>query len=330
MADGTVTIDTEVNEKGVEVGARDIEASMKRMTSTIGKASEKTRIAIQKQVDSVSKLNNQYSQQAKKVVSLKQRLKEISGQKVETDEYKRLGKELDDIYEKSAKLEGELREWSKLGFSDDSGGFKEKEKELQKMLETIESLEEKQKEMRKSGTAYVDPRSLSEYQSTAYRLTTEEIRLDDMNNRLVTSFASVKEKVRECGGVVDEVGNKAPALQKLQNALEKLSPKLAQNGMKQLKSSMKSLIRTVEKLRYEAPETVGKFRCRRHQEDTLGIFSIHKSANKSTSSLGTMTKAIRTLLKYSIGIRSLYVLMNKLRSASSRRIPESCTVQRHD
>lgn len=315
MADGTVTIDTEVNEKGVEVGARDIEASMKRMTSTIGKASEKTRIAIQKQVDSVSKLNNQYSQQAKKVVSLKQRLKEISGQKVETDEYKRLGKELDDIYEKSAKLEGELREWSKLGFSDDSGGFKEKEKELQKMLETIESLEEKQKEMRKSGTAYVDPRSLSEYQSTAYRLTTEEMRLDDMNNRLVTSFASVKEKVRECGGVVDEVGNKAPALQKLQNALEKLSPKLAQNGMKQLKSSMKSLIRTVEKLsmkllKLSASSVAGGIR-----KISSGIFSIHKSANKSTSSLGTMTKAIRTLLKYSIGIRSLYVLMNKLRSA---------------
>lgn len=316
MADGTLTIDTEVNEKGVEVGARDIEASMKRMTSTIGKASEKTRIAIQKQVDSVSKLNNQYSQQAKKVVSLKQRLKEISGQKVETDEYKRLGKELDDIYEKSAKLEGELREWSKLGFSDDSGGFKEKEKELQKMLETIESLEEKQKDMRKSGTAYVDPRSLSEYQSTAYRLTTEEMRLDDMNNRLVTSFASVKEKVRECGGVVDEVGNKAPALQKLQNALEKLSPKLAQNGMKQLKSSMKSLIRTVEKLsmkllKLSASSIAGGIR-----KISSGIFSIHKSANKSTSSLGTMTKAIRTLLKYSIGIRSLYVLMNKLRSAA--------------
>lgn len=184
------------------------------------------------------------------------------------------------------------------------------------MLETIESLEEKQKDMRKSGTAYVDPRSLSEYQSTAYRLTTEEMRLDDMNNRLVTSFASVKEKVRECGGVVDEVGNKAPALQKLQNALEKLSPKLAQNGMKQLKSSMKSLIRTVEKLsmkllKLSASSVAGGIR-----KISSGIFSIHKSANKSTSSLGTMTKAIRTLLKYSIGIRSLYVLMNKLRSAA--------------
>lgn len=316
MADGTVTIDTEINEKGIEVGVRDIEASMKRMTSTIGKASEKTRIAIQKQVDSVSKLNNQYSQQAKKVVSLKQRLKEISEQKVETDEYKRLGKELDDIYEKSAKLEGELREWSKLGVPDNSGGFKEKEKELQKMLETIESLEEKQKEMRKSGTAYIDPRSLSEYQNTASRLTTEEMRLDDMNNRLETSFAAVKEKVRECGGVVDEVGNKAPALQKLQNALEKLSPKLAQNGMKQLKSSMKSLIRTVEQLsmkllKLSASSIAGGIR-----RISSGIFGIHKSANKSTSSLGTMTKAIRTLLKYSIGVRSLYVLMNKLRSAA--------------
>lgn len=315
MADGTITIDTAVNEKGIEVGVKDIEASAKRMASTVGNASEKTRIAIQKQVDSISKLNNQYVQQEKKVDSLKQKLKDISGQKVETDEYKRLGKEIDNIYEKTAKLESELREWSKLGFSDDSGGFREKEKELQKMLETIESLEGKQKEMRKSGTAYVAPEGLSEYQNTASRLTTEEMRLDDMNNRLVTSFASVKEKVRECGGVVDEVGNKAPGLQKLQNALEKLSPKLVQNGMKQLKSSMKSLIRTVEKLsmkllKLSASSIAGGIR-----KISSGIFGIHKSANKSTSSLGTMTKAIRTLLKYTIGIRSFYVLMNKLRSA---------------
>ena len=315
MADGTITIDTAVNEKGIEVGVKDIEASAKRMASTVGNASEKTRIAIQKQVDSISKLNNQYVQQEKKVDSLKQKLKDISRQKVETDEYKRLGKEIDNTYEKTAKLESELREWSKLGFSDDSGGFREKEKELQKMLETIESLEGKQKEMRKSGTAYVAPEGLSEYRNTASRLTTEEMRLDDMNNRLVTSFASVKEKVRECGGVVDEIGNKAPALQKLQNALEKLSPKLAQNGMKQLKSSMKSLIRTVEKLsmkllKLSASSVTGGIR-----KISSGIFSIHKSANKSTSSLGTMTKAIRTLLKYTIGIRSFYVLMNKLRSA---------------
>ncbi len=315
MADGTITIDTAVNEKGIEVGVKDIEASAKRMASTVGNASEKTRIAIQKQVDSISKLNNQYVQQEKKVDSLKQKLKDISRQKVETDEYKRLGKEIDNIYEKTAKLESELREWSKIGFSDDSGGFREKEKELQKMLETIESLEGKQKEMRKSGTAYVAPEGLSEYRNTASRLTTEEMRLDDMNNRLVTSFASVKEKVRECGGVVDEIGNKAPALQKLQNALEKLSPKLAQNGMKQLKSSMKSLIRTVEKLsmkllKLSASSVAGGIR-----KISSGIFSLHKSANKSTSSLGTMTKAIRTLLKYTIGIRSFYVLMNKLRSA---------------
>ena len=145
MADGIITIDTAVNEKGIEVGVKDIEASAKRMASTVGNASEKTRIAIQKQVDSISKLNNQYVQQEKKVDSLKQKLKDISGQKVETDEYKRLGKEIDNIYEKTAKLESELREWSKLGFSDDSGGFREKEKELQKMLETIESLEGKQK-----------------------------------------------------------------------------------------------------------------------------------------------------------------------------------------
>lgn len=78
MADGTLIIDTEANTDGVEVGMRDIEASVKRMASTVGNVSEKTRIAIQKQADAVLKLNNQYSRQAKKVESLKQRLKEIS------------------------------------------------------------------------------------------------------------------------------------------------------------------------------------------------------------------------------------------------------------
>ena len=40
MADGTITIDTAVNEKGIEVGVKDIVASAKRMASTVGNASE--------------------------------------------------------------------------------------------------------------------------------------------------------------------------------------------------------------------------------------------------------------------------------------------------
>lgn len=532
MADGTVTLDVETNEKGVEVGMRDIEASVKRMAATVGDAGEKTKIAIQKQVDSISKLNGQYTQQEKKVESLRQKLKEISEQKIETEEYKQLGKEINEIYEKAANLEGELNEWNKLGFSDETGGFKLKEKDLQELIETMAELYEKQEQMKKNGTAYVDPKTFSEYQNIAPKVETEEKRLNDINNRLATSFAALKEKIRECLSVSEEkdrlkkLGENAEIskeqvaklnaelqklkerqkelgkagvglgyeefdkntariaeinaelkeyqkeitgaeerdhlrelsenaeisekhiadlnaeLQKLkerqgelgkagvglgyeefdknmvkiseinaklkeyqkevtgaeerdhlkelsENAevseehiaklnaelqklkerqkeltkagvglgyeefdrntariaeinaelkeyqkevsnaetksgplasmcekLDKMSRKLAQKGIKQLGSSMKSLIRTVEKLsmkllKLSASSVAGGIR-----KISAGIFGIHKSANKSTSSIGTVTKAIKTLLKYSIGIRSLYVLMNKLRSAA--------------
>ena len=397
MADGTLTLDVETNADGVKVGIRDIEASVKRMAATVENVDEKTKIAIRKQMDSVSKLNSQYGQQAQKIVSLRQRLKELSGQKIATEEYKRLGKEIEEVYEKSAKLESELSVWDRIKVPETDSNFKAKEKELQQVLDIMDELQQKQKEMRKSGTAYVDPRSLSEYQNTALRLTAEELRLDDMNNRLTTSFATVKEKVEESGKKLvqlreeenraaaeaqrlKEIGENAEIseehivelnaeLQKLKerqgelgkagiglgyeefdhnaariaeinaelkeyqrevsNAeaksgplasmcekLDRMSSRLAQKGMKQLKSSMKSLIRTVEKLsmkllKLSASSIAGGIR-----KISSGIFSIHKSANKSTSSLGTMTKAIRTLLKYSIGIRSLYVLMNKLRSAA--------------
>lgn len=316
MADGTLIIDAESNTDGVEVGMRDIEASVKRMASTVGNVSEKTRIAIKKQADAVLKLNNQCSQQEKKVESLKQRLKELSDQKIKTDTYKQLEREIENVYEKSAKVEAELNGWRNLGVPENSSGFKAKEKELQEIWDVMDKLEEKQKKMRESGTAYVDPRSLSEYQKTASKLATEEMRMDDMNNRLSTSFDSVKEKVRECGDAMNGLKSKEPILKKLQKALERLSPELAKKGFRQLGSSIQGLARNVEKLcmkmlKLSASSIAGGIR-----KISAGIFGIHKSANKSTTSVGTMTKAVKALLKYGIGIRALNLLMGRLRSAA--------------
>ena len=91
MADGTLTIYTETDEKGIKVGMKEIEASVKRMSSSVEGLGEKAKIALQKQLDSLSKLNNQYGQQEQKVEALRKRLKELSDQKIETEEYKRLG-----------------------------------------------------------------------------------------------------------------------------------------------------------------------------------------------------------------------------------------------
>lgn len=161
MADGTITIDTSTDEKGVKVGMRDIEASVKRMSASVEDLGEKAKITIQKQLDSLSKLNNQYAQQEQKVEALKQKLKEFSDQKISTKEYKQLEDEMKKLDAEFEKIEQKKNEWLNMGFPADS--MKSLERQLDEMWEKEVELQKKQEEMRKSGTAFVDPRSLSEY-----------------------------------------------------------------------------------------------------------------------------------------------------------------------
>lgn len=46
MADGTITLKAESDDKGVKVGMRDIEASVKRMSTSVEGLGEKAKIAI--------------------------------------------------------------------------------------------------------------------------------------------------------------------------------------------------------------------------------------------------------------------------------------------
>ena len=391
MADGTLTIYTETDEKGIKVGMKEIEASVKRMSSSVEGLGEKAKIALQKQLDSLSKLNNQYGQQAQKVEALKKRLKELSDQKIETEEYKRLGKEIDGLYEKSAKLEAELNQWRKLGVPENSNTFRVMDEELQKVISDISKLEKKQAEMKSSGIAYADPRSLSEYQSTASRLTAEEMRLDDMNNRLNTSFASTESRIGEMNDKLEETKAKeaqaaeeAKRLEAIAESAEisdeeivalnaelqelsrrqselkaaglgfgyeefdenaqriseinaelkeyqrwltedeeetdrfsasiaRLSEKLKQSGITGMKRKLHELWQALDKLMSKFMQLASGAIVGGLQKISSGIFGIHKSANKSTLSL-------KNLMKYAFGIRTLFALFNKIRSAATEGI----------
>jgi len=391
MADGTITLEANADEKGVKVGMKEIEASVKRMSSSVKGLGEKAKIALQKQLDSISKLNNQYGQQKQKVEALRKRLKELSDQKIETEEYKRLGKEIDGLYEKSAKLEAELNQWRKLGVPENSNTFRVMDEELQKVISDISKLEKKQAEMKSSGTAYADPRSLSEYQSTASRLTAEEMRLDDMNNRLNTSFASTESRIGEINDKLEETKAKEARaaeeakrleaiaesaeisdeeivalnaeLQELSqrqselkaaglgfgyeefdenaqriseinaelkeyqrwltedeeetnrfsSSIARLSERLKQSGITGMKRKLHELWEALDKLMSKFMQLASGAIVGGLQKISGGIFGIHKSANKSTLSL-------KNLMKYAFGIRTLFALFNKLRSAATEGI----------
>lgn len=308
MADGTLTIYTETDEKGIKVGMKEIEASVKRMSSSVEGLGEKAKIALQKQLDSLSKLNNQYGQQAQKVEALKKRLKELSDQKIETEEYKRLGAEIKKLDNEFEKVEQKQKEWLDMGFPADS--MKNLDDQMDEIWEKLDKLQKKQAEMKSSGTAYVDPRSLSEYQSTASRLTVEEMRLDDMNNRLNTSFASTEMRLKECG---EEAARSSSKFSGLAESARRFAEKLKQSGITGMKRKLHELWQALDKLMSKFMQLASGAIVGGLQKISSGIFGIHKSANKSTLSL-------KNLMKYAFGIRTLFALFNKIRSAATEGI----------
>lgn len=308
MADGTLTIYTETDEKGIKVGMKEIEASVKRMSSSVEGLGEKAKIALQKQLDSISKLNNQYGQQEQKVEALRKRLKELSDQKIETEEYKRLGAEIKKLDNEFEKVEQKQREWLDMGFPADS--MKNLDDQLDEIWAKMDKLQKKQAEMKSSGIAYVDPRSLSEYQSTASRLTVEEMRLDDMNNRLNTSFATTEMKLKECG---EEAARSSSKFSGLAESARRFAEKLKQSGITGMKQKLHELWQALDKPMSKFMQLASRAIVGGLQKISSGIFGIHKSANKSTLSL-------KKLMKYVFGIRTLFALFNRIRSAATEGI----------
>lgn len=297
---GTITVDTSVDEKGLKVGIREIEESAKRATSSLEKnIGEKTKIAIQRQIDALSKLNNQYVQQAQKVDNLKQKIKELSDQKVETESYKDLQKEMDNLYEKSAELESQLSDWAELGVPESALSFREVEKELDSVILKMEEVEQQQKNMQDTGTAYINPKGTEEYQNTAGRLTVEEQRLQDMNNRLLTSYASVEQKMKECGAAalktgegIEKCGDTAikasPKMESLAKAMQKFSGKMINSGLNGVKKKIHETMRAVDNLVKKLLQISSNIVISGLKRISSGVFAIHKTANKSTFSLKRM------------------------------------------
>lgn len=299
-AHGTITVDTSVDEKGLKVGIREIEESAKRATSSLEKnIGEKAKIAIQRQIDALSKLNNQYVQQAQKVDNLKQKIKELSEQKVETEGYKDLQKEMDSLYEKSAELESQLSDWAELGVPESALSFREVEKELDSVILKMEEVERQQKNMQDTGTAYINPKGTEEYQNTAGRLTVEEQRLQDMNNRLITSYASIEQKMKECSEAaleaseeIEDCGDAAleasPKAESLAKAMQKFSGKMINSGLNGVKKKIHETMRAVDNLVKKLLQISSNAVISGLKRISSGVFAIHKTANKSTFSLKRM------------------------------------------
>lgn len=338
-ADGSVIIETRIDDGKVEVAFKDIQNSAKRMSETVSSAGEKARISVQKQIDSFSKLNNQYALQEKKVNTLKQKVAEYGKQKIPTAEYREIQEQISKASEKLDALTAKQERFIEIGGKTNSKSYKSMQYDMEQLTKTIEYAKAELKELESTGNAFTLAVHTDQAQKDISALEREEAKLLDMGNRLQTSFDSVRQKMTECTGEITKsasestecvgflrsafIGLKSAAhapvtlVQKLGASLKERGPQIAAAGVQKLNGTLKRLGQLLNTLLKNCIKLASGAISGGLKKISNGIFGIAKSANKSTASLGNMTKALKTIVKYTIGLRSFFILTNKIRSAAT-------------
>lgn len=301
MADGSVIIDTKIDSSGVEKGADDIVKSlesilgyMQNISSSINKIVSSLTGGSNTASNAVSNLTDnleataEAGKRAVKAVS-KFDPSDVSGLTIHrwNDNSNLIG----DTSEISEEQRRELTENAKAAresaqeAADAFNGEKEKVNEL---YDSIRKLKAELKSLEKSGKWWGD----DEYDEAA-------IKLNELNKQ-----AQEYKKTT----LSPEIDNTADSVSRLGQKVDSLSRKLMNIGISGLKNKIKSIGKTIDGLVSKLLKLTSSAIIGGLQRISSGIFGIHKSANKSTLSL-------KNLLKYAFGIRSLFVLFNKLRSA---------------
>lgn len=213
QADGSIIIDTEINSDGMSAGGREIESSLRKMANELNGVSAKTKASIEKQIDSFSKLSREYARQSEKVEELKRKVAEYGNQKIPTEEYREIQAQIDQATAKMNQLTEAQERFLANGGKKNSNTYKKQQYDIDELANTIKYAEGELKDLEASGTAFRTGTGTKEAKVDMEKLAVAEDKLANINDRLNTSYKSIK-------GTVDEY--KAKTL-KASDANDKMS-----------------------------------------------------------------------------------------------------------
>lgn len=315
-ADGSIIIDTRIQTEGLSKGLNTIKAGMTRITAQVSKMGETAKNSFQRQIATVNSLYQSYEKQERKVAELKSKLDELGKSKIETEEYKQISDQIKALETDFEKIESKQREWIDMGFPVDSGPVKELDKQLDEIWADMGRLQNKQKEMQVSGSAYIDPKSTDAYKNTLQKYDEESQKLERINGRLYSSYNNLKKKVEE----YQEKNNKLVlAMQNLQKAAARVGTVMKNIGsaLKSAGSAVKSMVSAMKK----AVESMLNFdkqtkRSKAGLGKMLGMSLLFSGMFRAINAVGDGVKTgIQNLAKYS---NTANTAMSSLMSSMTR------------
>jgi hypothetical protein len=309
MADGSIVIDTKIDTSGVEKGIGDIEKTLANIAENVKSISENFGKMINGIAsgsgtanNSVSNLNKnlektaESGRKAAKEVKKAFDPKDISRLKIHrwNDESNLVG----DTSEMPDEERQALRERTKDAIKaaqEEAEAFNAEKEKVNELYESIKKTKEELKSLEKSGKWWGD----DEYDEAA-------IKLQDLTDK-VKQYKTATLFPKEESGEVEKISG---SVSRLGQKMEILAKKLRASGIAGLKKKIRDIGNAISALYRKLAQLAAGAIVAGLKKISSGIFGIHKSANKSTISL-------KNMLRYAFGIRSLFALLNRLRSAAA-------------
>ena len=275
QADGTIYIDTAINADGMKPGGKAVEAAARRMAKEVSGIGASAKVALREQAESFVRQNRLYAQQEQKIEGIKARLAELREQKVPTTEFKKIGEQIEKDEKSLNNLIKAQKEFTDAGGDRESPYYRNLVQEVERLKNRIQSAKTAQEEMIRSGRAYTG--------QTIDGTSTKEYQ--DALRELAAEEARLQESGNRLGA----------AWQKLKWKVEAYG-----GSVSRLDSIKKRLNKTLLAM-------AGNLK-----RGAAAMFKMDRQTKKTN---GSFLKNLKTILKYTLGIRSLYVLFNRIRNA---------------
>lgn len=353
QADGYIIIDTEIDTNGAKAGSKELEANVRQCISSINGLGDKAKASLNKQANAFSKLNDQYREQEKRVEQLKEKVSELGKQQIPTDEYKEIQAQIESAKTQMDKLIYAQEKFVALGGSEDSKKYKSYQYDIDQLAKTIEYAKDELQDLEKTGKDFasalgseIPTQQYAQLESELAKLGQEISSAKEKRDELRSSngdgskTAEIQKLMIDLEFLEDEydaVARKKREMEKSGTATIKSEPtkeaaavteQLAQEEEKlvsindRLKTSYDGVKDSIDSYSNSANNSATKNAAANASKLEKSNEKIADSGKKAANSLketgsaaGNAKNGIMTLLKYGLGIRSLFVLFNKLRSA---------------
>ncbi|MBP5710546.1 MAG: hypothetical protein J6W84_06175 [Bacteroidales bacterium] len=265
----------------------------------------------------LEKMELQLQKSGSQIEKLQKKLRELENTKVPTDEYKKLEDELKTLADKSEELSRKLSD----DFVNQPGMEKYREKlnaEFDKVIDKIEQVENKKRELEESGGAFkfADSEQVS-------NITTQLSFATQKGEQLANKFDQISGNTQQAAAGTAKLSNFVKGAGAAAGKFSKVMmvASIAISGIKKGIQLTISAIRTFKNIGVKAFNAVKKAisSVKSAIEKVKSAFSKLKSKIKDTfgSSNKSIKHGLKMLIKYGLGVRGLFALFRKLRGYAS-------------